>query len=136
MIIFPGFSEQQNKEILENEAGALYENAIGRMKSDFLFSTSLGQDILKKCVDTSTSDEIKIVLHIAKSRKIREVPPATALLADCYAHIERFIKQAICTDRSKSQQVSVTSTDYTPNKQALCYVTGFLLRRVKKKQWD
>ena len=124
----------------------VYQEALSEMAEDMCFNTEAGQCILAELKAVPEQQQASIVQYIAQTDKVRTSFPVshTCISTQSYSFVELYIKQCLgrrikvghnpSTDPAIYQAVKNAQAKHI---QALHYVGGFVLHRIKKfKKWD
>lgn len=99
--------------------------------------TPAGIKLKEEIERITTNDFSKIVSDVIATKSIIVIPESSILSSYTMAHLVRFIRKAMgASTKETSDQQTVDNIISDETKQALYYICGFILRKLKSDRWD
>ena len=99
--------------------------------------TQAGIKLKEEIERITTNDFSKIVSDVIATKSITVIPESSILSSYTMAHLVRFIRKAMgASTKETSDQQTVDNIISDETKQALYYICGFILRKLKSDRWD
>ena len=99
--------------------------------------TQAGIKLKEEIERITTNDFSKIVSDVIATKSITVIPESSILSSHTMAHLVRFIRKAMgASTKETSDQQTIDNIISDETNQALYYICGFILRKLKGDRWD